>query len=78
MLNLIETSPSVQHVMPFMIKHIEENYNSVVYNGALKKNLYVMVLDALFNNELINLDFHVRDSKQETHHHQDLGELHNF
>lgn len=45
--------------MPFMIKHIEENYDTVVYNGALKKNLYVMIIDAVFNNDLIKLDFHV-------------------
>ena len=58
-MNIIETSPNVQHVMPFMIKHIEENFDSVIYNGALKKNLYVMIIDAMFNNNLIKLDFHV-------------------
>ena len=45
--------------MPFILKNIEENYEAIIYNGALKKNLYVMVIDALFNNELIKMDFHV-------------------
>lgn len=58
-LNVIETSPNIQYIMPFIIKNIEENFEAVVYNGALKKNLYVMVIDALFNNELIKMDFHV-------------------
>ncbi len=45
--------------MPFIIKNIEANYEAIVYNGSLKKNLYVMIIDALFNNELIKIDFHV-------------------
>lgn len=59
MLNVIETSPNIQFIMPFILKNIEENYEAIIYNGALKKNLYVMVIDALFNNELIKMDFHV-------------------
>lgn len=55
----MEKSPNIQHIMPFIIKNIEANYDVVVYNGALKKNLYVMILDALFNNEMIDMDFHV-------------------
>ena len=58
-LNLIETSPNIQFIMPFIIKNIQENYQAIIYNGGLKKNLYVMVIDALFNNELIKMDFHV-------------------
>jgi len=50
--------------MPFIIKNIEANYDVVVYNGALKKNLYVMILDALFNNEMIKMDFHVNYPSQ--------------
>lgn len=60
MLNIIEKTPNIQHVMPFIVKHIEANYQAIVYNGSLKKNMYVMIIDALFNNELIKLDYHVR------------------
>lgn len=61
---MIEKSPNVQHIMPFIIKNIEANYEAIVFNGALKKNLYVMIIDALFNNELIKIDFHVRPAHQ--------------
>ena len=50
--------------MPFIVKNIEANYEAIVYNGSLKKNLYVMIIDALFNNELIKIDFHVRAADQ--------------
>lgn len=59
MLNVIEKCPNMQNLMPFIIKNIESNHECIVYNGALKKNLYVMVLEALFNNELVKIDFHV-------------------
>lgn len=74
---MIETSPNIQFIMPFILKNIEENYEAIIYNGALKKNLYVMVIDALFNNELIKMDFHVGSFKPETYHYQDPGDLHN-
>ncbi len=57
---MIEKTPNIQHIMPFIIKNIESNYDTVVYNGSLKKNMYVMIIDALFNNELINIEYHVR------------------
>lgn len=59
MLGVIENNPNIQNIMPFIIKNIESNYDAVLYNGSLKKNLYVMIIDALFNNELLRIDFHV-------------------
>ena len=70
----------MQNLMPFIIKNIEANHDCIVYNGALKKNLYVMVLESLFNNELVKIDFHVseRSLTLETYHNQDLGALRNI
>ena len=62
--------------MPFIIKNIEDNYDAVVYNGALKKNIYVMILDSLYHNELIRMDYHVTVTYSETHDHQDSGHFH--
>ena len=50
---MIEKTPNIQTIMHFIIKNIELNYQAVVFNGSLKKNMYVMIIDALFNNDLI-------------------------
>ena len=52
-------NPSMQILVPFIIQNIEKNYRSIVINGALKKNLYIMILDALFKNPKVNLEYHV-------------------
>jgi hypothetical protein len=37
-----------------------------------------MVIDSLFNNELIKMDYHVGETLPETHHHQDLDYVHHI
>jgi hypothetical protein len=56
-LGVIQRNPSLQILSPFIISHINNNYKNVVINGALKKNLYVMILDSMFNNPKIDLEY---------------------
>lgn len=61
-LNVLEVmmkNPSMQVLVPIIIHNIERNYREVVVNGALKKNLYIMILDALYKNPKVNLEFYV-------------------
>jgi len=48
----------MQILVPFIIQHITLNFEIINQNGALKKNLYVMVIDALFKNPKVNLEYH--------------------
>lgn len=48
----------MQILVPFIIDHINKNYSKVILNGALKNNLYIMIIDALFKNVKVNLEFH--------------------
>ena len=56
-LDVIQKNPSLQILSPFIVTHINNNYKSVIINGALKKNLYVMILDSMFRNPKINLEY---------------------
>jgi len=56
----MEKNPSLQILVPFIVCRIENNYDSVEDNGFAKKNLYLMVINALNNNKWVNLEFHVR------------------
>lgn len=56
-LEVIQKNPSLQILCPFIISHINNNYKTVIYNGALKKNLYVMILDAMFRNPKVNQEY---------------------
>lgn len=51
----------MQILTPFIINHIYKNYDKVVYNGALKKNMYIMVINALYKNPKVNLEYQVKD-----------------
>lgn len=59
MIEVIQNNPSMQILTPFIINHINNNYSKIVYNGALKKNMYIMVIDALFKNPRVNLEYQV-------------------
>ena len=48
----------MQILVPFIVDHISKNYDKIIHNGALKKNLYLMVIDALLRNSTVNLEFH--------------------
>jgi hypothetical protein len=48
----------MQILVPFIIDHINRNCDKVILNGALKKNLYLMVIDSLLRNSKVNLEFH--------------------
>ena len=58
MIGVIEKNPKMQILVPFILHHISCNYDKIVNNGALKKNLYIMVIDALFKNPRVNLEYH--------------------
>lgn len=62
----MEKNPSLQILVPFIVCRIENNYDSVEDNGFAKKNLYLMVINALNNNKWVNLEFHVRWDYSET------------
>jgi TAF6 C-terminal HEAT repeat domain len=57
-IDVIQKNPKMQILVPFIIDHINKNYDKVVINGALKKNLYITIIDALFKNVKVNLEFH--------------------
>lgn len=55
----MEKNPSLQILVPFIVQRIERNYDVQEEKGFAKKNLYLMVINALNNNRFINLEFHV-------------------
>lgn len=61
MLEVMQKNPSLQILVPFIVSRIENNYDAVEEKGFAKKNLYLMVINALNNNKSINLEFHVAD-----------------
>jgi hypothetical protein len=63
----MEKNPSLQILVPFIVHRIERNYDVLEEQGYAKKNLYLMVINALNNNRFINLEFHVRAAHAETH-----------
>lgn len=58
MLSVIQKNSKMQILVPFIIDHINKNFDKVILNGAPKKNLYLMVIDALLKNSKVNLEFH--------------------
>ena len=55
----MEKNPSLQILVPFIVHRIERHYDIQEVKGFAKKNLYLMVINALNNNRFINLEFHV-------------------
>lgn len=58
-LHVMQSNPSLQILLPFIINKIERNFDVQEESGYDKKNLYLMVIDALLNNKWINLEYHV-------------------
>lgn len=71
----MEKNPSLQILVPFIVNRIERNFDVPEEHGYAKKNLYLMVINALNNNKWINLEFHVPSYQPETHPAQNIGVL---
>lgn len=56
----MEKNTSLQILVPFIVNRIEKNYDVPEHGGFSKKNLFLMVINALNNNRWINLEYHVR------------------
>lgn len=69
----MEKNPSLQILVPFIVNKIERNYDIPEEQGFAKKNLYLMVINALNNNKWINLEFHVGNIHPETHPAENIG-----
>jgi hypothetical protein len=69
----MEKNPSLQILVPFIVNRIEREYDVPEPKGFAKKNLYLMVINALNNNRWINLEFHVGSRQPETHPAEDPG-----
>lgn len=63
----MEKNTSLQILVPFIVNRIERNYDVAENKGFAKKNLYLMVINALNNNRWINLEYHVGKVHLETH-----------
>lgn len=48
----------MQILVPFILQDISINYKKILQNGALKKNLYLMVINSLLKNPRVNLEYH--------------------
>lgn len=57
-LNVMEKNPSLQILIPFIIHKIEQSYNSSENQSFSHKNLYLMVINSLNNNQWVNLEYH--------------------
>ena len=57
-INVIEKNPKMQILVPFILQEISSKYKNIINNGALKKNLYVMVINSLLKNPRVNLEYH--------------------
>lgn len=55
----METNPSLQILVPFIVNKIESKYDKTEKNGIMKKNVYIMVLDALESNRWVDLQYQV-------------------
>ena len=58
-LDVIQRNPRIQSLIPYIINHMTQNYKKIVLNGALKKNLYIMIIDSLIKNPKVNLEYYV-------------------
>lgn len=63
----METNPSLQILVPFIVNKIESKYDKTEKNGIIKKNVYIMVLDALESNRWVDLQFQVRSLYTQKH-----------
>lgn len=54
----MKKNPSLQILIPFIIGRVEKNYSITEKQGYMKKNLYLMVLNALNENKYVNLEYH--------------------
>lgn len=63
----METNPSLQILVPFIVNKIESKYDKTEKNGIIKKNVYIMVLDALESNRWVDLQFQVRSLYSQKH-----------
>ena len=58
MIGILEKCGNVGLIMPHIIKHIYNSYLLISFNSCLKKNIFVMLLEAMLSNPSVRLDYH--------------------